>query len=183
MRYSILTRFIPLVAAAFAVTACDEAGPRTQTLYEAPNGTLDKIRFSTHEGKPVPVYVFAAPFSDDATVAQTYAELLGKDDPTISFVSAGAGIPDVPPPLRVLLLHDAPKSYTGNAACKGRAYDPEPAEKEVRLNAIICEGEDRLIEVLGTLPRDVANLGAEYDALVEQTARAIVVQEVRSQNK
>lgn len=172
-----------LMAASFALAACDEAGPRTQTLFEAPNGTQEKLRFSTHEGKPVPVYVFGSPFSDDATVAQTYSELLGKDDPTISFVSAGSGIPEVPPQLRVLLLHDVPGSYTGNAACKGRQYEPEPEERNVRLHAIICEGDDRLIEVLGTLPRDVANLGAEYDALIEQTARDIVIKEVRSQNK
>lgn len=166
-----------LLLGAILLTACDEAGPRTQVIYESVRGSEAKLTAEGRAGRPVPVFAQHAPFDSDGALAQRVAALLTIPERSLRFEGAGGGLPEPTDSPRVLILHDTPGGYTGISACQGKPYEPAPAAERIEIRAIVCDDAERLVEVLGVLPKEEGDQSAAYARLIEQAAGSLVVGE------
>lgn len=150
-------------------------GPRLQTIYTNPLGTLDSFRFAATEGREVPVHVVAAPFAPDTEVATRVADQLTKLQPTLPIRAAGGGLPTDTQATRILILHETPDGYSGRAACRGQPYTPSPNTDEIRFIAVVCSPRGRLVELHGILPHGSQNMAGSHDDLLRRTAAALLI--------
>ncbi|MDW3207421.1 MAG: hypothetical protein R8L07_17935 [Alphaproteobacteria bacterium] len=161
------------------LTACDEAGPRTQVTYVGTYGSLRALGAEARAGRAVPVHAVNNPYGNDAALANTFAEHLSQRDQSLRFEGAGGGLPDAGAP-RVLVLVDTPTDYTGISACQGKPYEAQRREERIIVRMMVCDEAQRLVEVMGVLPRETASLESAFDQLLEQGAGELIVGEDRS---
>ena len=169
-----------VMSAAMLVASCDEAGPRTQVTYVGAYGSMRALGAEARAGRPVPVHAVNNPFGGDMEMAGFVADTLSARDRYMHFTPAGGGIPEGGGGPRVLVLVDTPTAYTGISACQGKPYIPESRAERIILHVMVCDEIQRLVEVMGVLPRASRPLETEFEALLTQAAGELLVGEDKS---
>lgn len=162
------------------LSACDEAGPRTQVTYVGTYGSLRALGAEARAGRPVPVHAVNNPYGSDSGLENAFTQHLTRRDRNLKFEAAGGGLPDGAGGPRVLVLVDTPTEYTGISACQGKPYEAQRRDERIVVRMMVCDETHRLVEVMGVLPRDAGSLESAFDQLLEQGAGELIVGEDRS---
>lgn len=173
-----------LGAAALALIACEDPGPKFTLTYLGPQGGERVLAEAARFQGGVPVQVDGRGWGEDATalsrrVAQWIS--IAANKPDWRFQPRGP-TPRDEGGARIILSIDPKTGFSGVSLCQGKSLAEGGTPDPMTLRLVICDDDRRAAEALLTLPRPATADAQALRRLIQQAARAALARPQERRN-